>query len=84
MSFALLTGYFGVDWLAVSLSSIAVYLLGNRWRSGFATMMCANVCWILVGVLAGSAAMIAANVLLLAMNARGWIRWSRDQLGESR
>jgi hypothetical protein len=73
------TEYFGVDWLAMLLTFAGVYCLGNRWREGFATMMCGNACWILVGVLASSAAMIVANLILLAMNARGWMRWSREE-----
>jgi hypothetical protein len=68
--------YYGIDWVAMLLTFVAIYLLGNKSRNGFATMMCGNTCWVVVGVLTGSVAMIAANAVFLAMNARGWFRWA--------
>jgi hypothetical protein len=54
----------------------AIYLLGNRSRAGFVTMMAGNACWMVVGVLTSSLAMVIANLVFLAMNARGWLRWA--------
>ena len=67
--------YYGVDWVAMSFTFVAIHLLGNKSRSGFATMMCGNTCWVVVGILTSSVAMIIANLVFFAMNARGWIRW---------
>lgn len=71
--------YMGVDWLAMCFTFAAIYLLGNKSRAGFATMMCGNTCWVVVGVLTSSIAMVAANVVFLGMNLRGWIRWARGR-----
>lgn len=68
--------YFGVDWLAMVFTFAAIYLLGNKSRQGFALMICGNTCWIAIGVLTGSIAMIIANGAFLAMNARAWYRWA--------
>jgi hypothetical protein len=68
--------YYGIDWIAMGFTFIAIYLLGNRSRKGFVTMMCGNTCWVIVGVLSSSVAMVIANAVFLAMNARGWIKWS--------
>ena len=70
--------YFGIDWLAMLFTFVAIYLLGNKSRSGFVTMMCGNSCWVAVGVLTNSVAMVIANVVFFAMNLRGWLRWSAE------
>jgi len=75
-AFNLALRYYGVDWLAMLFTFTAIYLLGNKSRYGFATMICGNACWIIVGVLTASVAMVAANAVFLAMNARGWRRWA--------
>ncbi len=71
--------YFGVDWLAMLLTFAAIYLLGNKSRIGFPTMMCGNACWIAIGVFSGSIAMVLANFGFLVMNVRGWIKWSGQE-----
>ncbi len=68
--------YAGIDWLAMALTLAAIYLLGNQSRAGFTTMMGGNTCWIVVGFLSGSMAMMLANLVFLTMNARGWLKWS--------
>jgi len=69
--------YFGIDWVAMFFTFIAIYLLGNQSRAGFATMMCGNTCWLIVGMLSGSIAMVIANAVFFAMNARGWVKWAQ-------
>lgn len=75
-AFTLALRYYGVDWLAMLFTFVAIYLLGNQSRAGFATMICGNACWIVVGLLTSSVAMVLANAVFLAMNARGWRRWA--------
>lgn len=67
--------YLGIDWLAMALTFSAIYLLGNRTRNGFLVMSAGNACWIVIGVLALSHAMVLANLGFLAMNLRGYIKW---------
>ena len=71
-----MTQYFGIDWLAMFLTFSAIYLLGNKSRSGFAVMMVGNLCWAAIGVWAHSYAMLLANIGFFAMNVRGFAKWS--------
>jgi len=76
MVMLLLTPYYGLDWLAVALSLLAVYLLGNHNRWGFATFAAANVLWIALGfTLISSYGIAVGNIIFLMMNTRGFIRW---------
>jgi hypothetical protein len=74
--------YYGLDWLAMCLTFIAIYLLGNKNRTGFALMMSGNLCWAVIGLWAGSYAMIIANVGFFAMNVRAFRRWRKQQARE--
>ena len=73
-----MTQYFGLDWLAMCLTFTAIYLLGNKSRSGFIVMMLGNLCWSTIGLWAGSYAMMIANIGFFALNVRGFVRWSPD------
>ena len=75
--------YFGVDWLAMVLTLSAIYLLGDKSRSRFLVMICGNTCWIAVGYLSSSLAMTIANVVFLAMNFRGFLRWSSTEKSDA-
>src|SRR5215472_7426383 len=67
-----MTQYFGLDWLAMSLTFAAIYLLGNKNRGGFVIMMIGNLCWSGIGLWAHSYAMIAANLGFFSMNVRAF------------
>jgi hypothetical protein len=71
--------YFGVDWFAMTFTLCAIYLLGDKKRAGFIVMILGNSCWIAVGYMSSSLAMMIANVGFLAMNLRGFIRWSAEE-----
>jgi hypothetical protein len=73
--------YFGVDWLAMAFTLCAIYFLGDKKRAGFVVMICGNSCWIAVGYLSSSLAMMIANVVFLAMNLRGYLGWSSQEPG---
>jgi hypothetical protein len=70
------TQYFGLDWLAMSLTFCAIYLLGNKSRYGFLVMMAGNLCWSGIGVWVASYAMIIANLGFFSMNVRGFLKWA--------
>ncbi len=70
--------YLFFDWAAMATTFLAVYMLGNHSRWGFIVFMVSNACWIVVGVLAASQAMIWGNAIFLFVNLRGWIKWRRD------
>ncbi len=67
--------YYGLDWLAMGASLLAVYLLGQKNRLGFAAFIAANATWVAVGLLAASHGIVVGNVVFLGLNVRGWLRW---------
>ena len=71
-----MTQYLGLDWLAMSLTFAAIYLLGNKNRVGFVIMMIGNLCWSGIGLWAHSYAMIAANLGFFSMNVRAFLKWN--------
>jgi Nicotinamide mononucleotide transporter len=70
--------YFGLDWFGMLTSFAAVYLLGNKSRSGFSVFMLSNLTWIAVGVLTESVAIMFGNVIFFALNLRGYVRWKPE------
>jgi hypothetical protein len=82
MDEALAFKYYGVDWLAMVFTFVAIFLLGNKSRRGFVLMMTGNACWIVIGALSGSIAMVIANLVFLVMNARAWTKWSPEPAAE--
>jgi hypothetical protein len=70
--------YWGLDWTAMSLSLLGVFLLGNKRRLGFIIIAGANIIWVVLGsFLMGSAGIAIGNVVFLIMNIRGYFRWKR-------
>lgn len=71
--------YYGLDWIAMLLSVIAMVLLGNKVKWGFAFFMLANVTWILLGfLLLNSYAIVLGNIVFLITNTRGFIKWNSE------
>ncbi|BDM62952.1 hypothetical protein NFHSH190041_04040 [Shewanella sp. NFH-SH190041] len=70
------TSYYGVDWVAMVLTFLAIWQVGNRNKIGFILMMFGNSSWMVVGYLSGSMAMIVANLIFLLMNIRAILKWS--------
>ena len=70
----------GLDWVAMALSFGAVWMLGNKRRLGFVLFAAANVTWVVVGVWAESVGITLGNVVFLASNVRGYLRWGAPEL----
>ncbi len=69
--------YYALDWLAMALSLLAVYLLGNKNKLGFISFSIANAIWVFLGfVLMHSLGIGVGNVVFLIMNIRGFISWN--------
>ena len=49
-----MTQYFGLDWFAMCLTFLAIYMLGHKSRNGFLVMMTGNLCWSAIGMWAHS------------------------------
>lgn len=71
--------YYGIDWVAMVLTFLAIWHIGNKNKIGFILMMCGNTSWVAVGYLTGSIAMIIANVIFFSMNLRAITKWSKPE-----
>ena len=71
--------YYGLDWVAMAASLLAVYLMGNKNRMGFLSYIIANALWIYLGVFKMQSLGISiGNIFFLAMNLRGYLKWKPD------
>jgi hypothetical protein len=71
--------YYTLDWLAMALSLLAVYLLGSKNKLGFISFSIANTVWIFVGFfLMNSLGIAIGNIVFLIMNIRGFFSWNRN------
>lgn len=72
--------YYGLDWMAMIMSAIAMILLGNKIKWGFVSFMFANAAWIALGVLLlHSYALVIGNSIFLFTNTRGFIKWNQTK-----
>ena len=74
----MLLQYYGIDWLAMVLTFTAIWLIGDKNKLGFYIMMGGNSCWIVLGLLTHSLALVIANILFMSLNVRAIIHWSRQ------
>ncbi len=73
-------GYYGLDWLAMGLSLLAVWLIGDKNRWGFLVFICANLLWIPLGfTLLNSLGILLGNFFFLITNLRAFVRWNRKE-----
>ncbi|MCJ8312583.1 MAG: PnuC protein [Saccharospirillaceae bacterium] len=70
--------YYGVDWLAMVLTFVAIWQIGNKNKIGFMLMMCGNTSWVFVGILTESVAMVIANIIFFSMNVRALLKWGKE------
>ncbi|MEA5462059.1 nicotinamide mononucleotide transporter [Arcicella sp. LKC2W] len=75
--------YYTLDWLAMSLSLLAVYLLGNKNKYGFIIFSISNALFIFLGfVLMNSFGIGLGNIIFLIMNIRGFLSWNKNSNDE--
>lgn len=71
--------YYGLDWLAMAASLLAVYLMGNKNRLGFISYILANALWIYLGIFRMQSFGISiGNIFFLFMNVRGYLKWKKN------
>jgi hypothetical protein len=81
MGMDVLLKYYGLDWLAMASSLLAVYLIGNKNRIGFISYILANVLWIYLGIFRMQSFGISiGNVFFLIMNFRGYLKWKETTI----
>jgi nicotinamide riboside transporter PnuC len=67
--------YYGIDWLASTMSLLMIYSLGSGRRVGFTFGVSANLSWIIFASLSHSAPILFSNLIFLMLNIRGWCAW---------
>ena len=72
--------YYGSDWVAMVLTLIAIWMIGNKNKKGFLVHIVGNICWIIMAIMAGSLAMILANAVFILVNTRALVLWSKPEL----
>lgn len=71
--------YMGIDWLAMVLTMVAIWQIGNKHISGFYLMIIGNSAWVILGFLTASMALVVANLIFIGMNVRAILKWSRPE-----
>ena len=75
--------YYLVDWLGISLSLLAVHMLGNKNQWGFIVFAISNLVWIFLGLfLMNSLGTAVGNMVFLAINIRAYLNWKKKPAGE--
>lgn len=73
----ILTGYYGLDWLALVFGLSGSYLISGQNRFGFLLAGVGCLCGFFVAVLSAQFGFVVYNVLLLAIMLRGFAHLSR-------
>ncbi len=72
--------YYGLDWAAMVLSVLAVWMLGNKNKYGFVVFITANIIWVILGAaLMHSYGIILGNIFFLVSDTRGFLNWNKDE-----
>ena len=67
--------YYGLDWIAMIMTFLSIYLLGKKNKYGFIFGLLANASWFGFGILAQSVGNMFANVILTILNVKGYRNW---------
>ena len=71
--------YYGLDWLWFGTSILAVYLLGNKNKLGFVSMIVSDLTDLAMAYLTQSNATLIGSLIYLVLNVRGWYAWRADE-----
>jgi nicotinamide riboside transporter PnuC len=71
--------YYFIDWIALVLNALAIYLLGKKKKIGFSLGVVANIAWIIFGILAHSMATVVACTIFVLLNIKGWWNWNMNE-----
>ena len=73
----LLGKYYGADWVAMLMTLLFLYLIGNKKRYAFILYIIGNVAWIFTNYLAEIWPGVILNVVLIFLNIRGYKNWHK-------
>lgn len=71
--------YYGLDWLWYGTSILAVYLLGNKNKWGFVSMIVSDLTGIGMAYFTHSGATLLGSIIYLGLNIRGWYAWRASE-----
>ena len=74
-----ITQYYGVDWIAMIMTFLSLYLLGKKNKYGFIFGLLANASWLTFGILVQSTANVLANVIFVFLNIKGYQHWKQTK-----
>lgn len=72
---SLLAHNYGLDWLAMALTFVSMWRLGEHKRDGFLWGFAATIVWTAFNATVPSVAGVLANIVFTALNIRGYLRW---------
>ncbi|MTI09555.1 MULTISPECIES: PnuC protein [Curvivirga] len=76
--------HYGVDWVAMTLSVLGAYMLGNKNQYGFIVFAISNVMWIFLGLTwMTSIGMAIGNLVFCLINLRGYWNWRQQKLANA-
>lgn len=75
--FEILTKYYGLDLIAMGITSLGIYLIGNKKQSGFLLAIIGGMIWIVFAILTQTIGLIIANIILIMLNLRGYLKWKK-------
>ncbi len=64
--------YYGFDYLTATCVIVAMFMLGNKNKSGFILYCVASTSGIVFAILAKSPPLIVTNIVMIIMNLRGF------------
>lgn len=71
--------YYGIDWIAMTMSLLCMYFLGDKKRIGFIVGLIAGISWIYVNYVADIFPGVILNLVLIVLYVRGYIKWKKDK-----
>jgi nicotinamide riboside transporter PnuC len=69
--------FYGIDWLAMVMSLLFLYLIGEKKKSAFWVGIIGNIAWIVVNFFAGIWPGVILNIILIFLNIRGYQKWKK-------
>lgn len=74
--------FHGTDWVGMMFGLLSAYYIAKHRRWGFIFAAIGGLGWMAFGFITQSIPSIVANVLFIAINVRGFVRWKQRGQGE--
>jgi nicotinamide riboside transporter PnuC len=71
--------YYGIDWIAMLMSLLVIFFIGDKKRYGFIFGMIGACAWIFTNYFAHVWPGVILNIVLIGLYTRGYIKWSKDK-----